>query len=378
MKILFASDSFKGSLTSGRIAELLEEVSQQIFPGAQTQGLLVADGGEGTMEALVSQLGGSYRTVTVPGPLGEPVAAKYGMLGEGKAIVEMAQASGLPLIPREKLDPVKASSYGTGLLIKDALDRGAREIVMALGGSGTNDGGMGMLAALGVKFLDSQGKELAGCGGDLGIVDRIDFSGLEPALKETTFTVICDVVNPLLGEQGATHTFGPQKGADPSAVEFLEKGMSHYARLVEETMDVSTSQIPGAGAAGGMAFALLSFFKATLKPGIDTVLDLLEFDRLVADADLVITGEGRMDWQSSYGKVPSGVGERCKKASVPAVAIVGGLLDGYQEIYQHGICSVVTTVNGIMPLEQAIEESESLYRDAAYRLFGAIRCGTWI
>lgn len=374
MKILLASDSFKGSLTSQRIVQLLEKAVGQVFPQAVTEGMLVADGGEGTMEAIVAELKGSVRTVEVRGPMGTPVQASYGLLPGGRAIIEMAQASGLPLVRAEQRNPMQATSYGTGQLIRDALERGIRDITIAVGGSATNDGGMGALAALGVRFLDEQGAPLEGCGADLARVQTIDLSGLHPA-AQTAFTVMCDVTNPLLGPSGASHTFGPQKGADPAMVEQLERGMSRYAALAEQVTGVSAAFQPGAGAAGGLGFALMAFLGAQRRPGIETVLDLIHFDQKLEGADLVITGEGRMDWQSSFGKVPAGVGERCKRAGVPAVAIVGGLLAGYEEIYRHGICSVETTVSGVMSLENAIAHSEDLYLDAACRLLRSIRCG---
>lgn len=375
MKILFASDSFKGSLTSEDIIKLLEHVTGQVFPEAQTEGVLVADGGEGTMDALVKQLHGTYRTIEVQGPLFEKVTAAYGLLPGNQAIIEMAEASGLPMVPKEKRNPLKTTTFGTGMLIKDALDQGIRNIVIAIGGSATNDGGMGAMSALGVKFLDEKGNILKGCGEELKQVRKIDIHDMHPAVSETVFTVMCDVNNPLLGECGATYTFGTQKGADSEKLYILEEGMKTYAKIVENTLHCTVSEEKGAGAAGGLGFALMAFLNAKLNSGIETVLDLIHFDEKMENADLVITGEGRMDWQSSYGKVPSGIGNRCKAMGVPAVAIVGGLLDGYQTIYEHGILSIATTVNGIMDLEEALENKEKLYKDAAYRLLSALKCG---
>lgn len=375
MKIVFASDSFKGSLTSGQIVEILKEVTKDVFPTAETTGLLVADGGEGTMKAVVTQLQGDYETVLVKGPLFETVEATYGILPGNTAIIEMAEASGLPMVPEHERNPIKTTSYGTGMLIRDALEKGIRNIVIAIGGSATNDGGMGAMTALGVQFLDQDGKVLEGKGGDLVFAKSVDCSKIHPAIADTNFTVMCDVKNPLLGETGATYTFGKQKGGTPEILHELEKGMEQYASLVEKTLHTKAADMPGAGAAGGLGFALMAFLNAKLQSGIETVLDLIQFDNHVKDADFVITGEGRMDWQSAFGKVPAGVGERCKKANIPAVAIVGGLLEGYENIYEHGINSIVTTVNGIMELSEAIEKSEYLYRDAAYRLLSAIKCG---
>lgn len=375
MKILFASDAFKGSLSSEKIVELLEEVVQNVFPGAVCEGMLMADGGEGTMDTVIKELGGSYREIESEGPMGERVQACYGLLPGAKAVIEMSVASGLPMVPVEKRNPMLAGSFGTGLLIRDALDQGIRDIVIAIGGSATNDGGMGAMSALGVRFLDKDGKQLKGCGEELAFVRDVDLEHMHPAVREASFTVMCDVTNPLLGQDGATYTFGPQKGADAGMLEALEKGMENYAAVVEEKTGIRASEAEGAGAAGGLGFSLMSFLKAELKPGIETVLDMVHFNEKLKGADLVITGEGRMDWQSSMGKVPSGVGVRCKRAGIPAVAVVGGLLDGYQSIYQMGICSVMTTVSAVMKLEDAIEQAEKLYKDAAFRLLCAVKCG---
>jgi glycerate kinase len=375
MKIILASDSFKGSLSSERIVELLKQVIGEVFSDVDTDGMLVADGGEGTMDLVVKELKGSYREIEAENPLGQTIRASYGLLPDSLAIIEMAAASGLPLVDAKLRNPLKTSTYGTGMLIRDALDQGVRKIVIAIGGSATNDGGMGAMSALGVRFLDENGNLLKGCGEELSRVHEIDISQMYPAVSKTIFTVMCDVTNPLLGKNGATYTFGMQKGADPAMLEVLEAGMEHYASVMEKKFGTHAALESGAGAAGGLGFALLAFLHAELKPGIETVLDMLHFDERLKGADLVITGEGRMDWQSSFGKVPSGVGKRCQKAGIPAVAIVGGLLDGYQEIYKSGICSIATTVNGIMELDDAIQRSEELYKDAAYRLLNAVKCG---
>lgn len=375
MKLLFASDSFKGSLTSEQIGALLTQAASEIFPQAETRTLCVADGGEGTMDAVVHALDGTLVSVPVLGPMGSPVLARYGLLPGQKAIIEMAEASGLPLVPADQRNAAKASSVGTGMLIRHALDAGIRDITIAIGGSATNDGGMGAMQALGVSFLDKDGQEVCGCGAHLAQVDRVDVSKLHPAAAQTRFTVMCDVTNRLLGERGATYTFGRQKGADDAMLAQLEQGMTQYAAAVRAALGCDHADTPGAGAAGGLGFALMTFLHAQAQPGIEAVLDLLDFDRALDGVDLVITGEGRMDWQSAFGKVPSGVGKRCKKAGIPAAAIVGGLLDGYEAIYDCGIESVVTTINGAMPIDQAIANSHALYLDAARRLLRMIRCG---
>ena len=323
MKILFASDSFKGSLTSMQISNLLKQATSEIFPNAQPASMSVADGGEGTMDSLVNSLGGTWKTVDVLGPLQENIKARYGILPEGKAIIEMAEASGLPLVPSDKRNPQKTTSYGTGMLIRDALENGITDITIAIGGSATNDGGMGAMQALGIKFLDENNNKLTGCGENLSKVKNIDLDNLHHAVAKTNFTVMCDVTNPLLGNQGATYTFGRQKGADDTMLAELEYGMSIYANKIKSIIGKDISGKEGSGAAGGLGFALMAFLGAKLQSGIDVVLDLLDFDKKLKDVDLVITGEGRMDNQSAFGKVPSGIGKRCKKMGVPAVAIVG-------------------------------------------------------
>lgn len=378
MKILFASDSFKGSLTSMQISNLLKQATSEIFPNAQTVSMSVADGGEGTMDSLVNSLGGTWKTVDVLGPLQENIKARYGILPEGKAIIEMAEASGLPLVPSDKRNPQKTTSYGTGMLIRDALESGITDITIAIGGSATNDGGMGAMQALGIKFLDENNNELTGCGENLSKVKNIDLDNLHHAVAKTNFTVMCDVTNPLLGNQGATYTFGRQKGADDTMLAELEYGMSIYANKIKSIIGKDISGKEGSGAAGGLGFALMAFLGAKLQSGIDVVLDLLDFDKKLKDVDLVITGEGRMDNQSAFGKVPSGIGKRCKKMGVPAVAIVGGLLSGYESIYSCGIESVITTINGAMTIDEALANSEDLYLDAARRLLRMIRCGKYI
>lgn len=330
MKILFVSDSFKGSMSSKRIAELLDDAVREVFPEAETEKVLVADGGEGTMDTVLEELHGTYRKIKVKGPLGEERRAGYGILPGGKAMIEMAAASGLPLVPEDQRNPRKTTSYGTGMLIADALDQGIRDIMIGIGGSATNDGGMGAMSALGIRFLDGEGRTLRGCGDDLGRTADIDMSGAHPAIKEISFTVMSDVENPLLGKQGAAYTFGEQKGATGQDLESLEKGMEHYAEIVVKKTGKNRIQEKGAGAAGGLGFALLSFLDAELKSGIDTVLDITGFDEKLKDTDLVITGEGRMDWQSAFGKVPSGVGKRCRKAGVPAVRLFRAIACGME------------------------------------------------
>ena len=373
MKFLFASDSFKGTLSSRRTAELLTRAAQEIFPGCECRCLEVADGGEGTTEAVLSAAGGRRMEAMVCGPLWERRKACYAALDGRRAVMEMAAASGLPLVPAELRDPRNTTSYGTGELIRDALDKGFRDLSIAIGGSATNDGGIGCMRALGVRFLDEDGNELSGCGGDLIKIRSIDRSGRDRRLRDTHVTVMCDVTNPLCGENGATRTFGKQKGGTPEILDELEAGMENYRELLRREFGIDMDEEPGAGAAGGLGAALLSFLRAELRSGIETVLDLIEFDKKLEGVSLVVTGEGRADWQSAFGKVMQGVGRRCLRQGVPAVAIVGSMGDGAEQIFDYGIESMITTVNGVMPLEEALERAEELYLGAARRLFRMLR-----
>ena len=375
MKFLFASDSLKGTLSSDDTGRLLAKAALEVFPACICEGIPVADGGEGTVDAVIRAVQGQQIRVKAQDPLMQTRETYYGKLDENRAIIEMALASGYALVPAEKRNPLYTSSYGTGELIRDAIDRGFRDITIAIGGSATNDGGMGCMRALGVRFLDRAGRELMGNGSDLGRLAAIDDSGLDPRIADAVFTVMCDVTNPLCGENGATYTFGPQKGATPEILERLERGMENYRDILIRTYDMNPDTIPGSGAAGGLGAALLVFLRAQLKSGIETVLDLIEFDRRLKGVSLVVTGEGCTDWQSCYGKVVQGVGDRCRKHNVPAVALVGGMGEGAEQIYEHGIRSIVTTVNGIMPPKEAFKNAEILYYQAALRLFRLLKTG---
>lgn len=375
MKFLFASDSFKGTLSSEEIIRLLTESAEKVFPGCETFGVPVADGGEGTVDAVIAVTKGNIRKVKVHGPLMEETESSYGEFNGDSAIIEMAAASGLPMVPVEKRNPLNTTTYGTGELILDALERGYRKISIAIGGSATNDGGMGAMMALGVKFLDEDGNVLTGVGADLERVADIDVSGIHPAVKETEFTVMCDVNNPLTGPTGATYTFGKQKGGTPEILDRLEAGMKHYAAVIQEKLGADADHFEGAGAAGGLGAAFKVFLKANMKSGIETVLDLIDFDGLLEGVDLVVTGEGRIDWQSAFGKVPSGIGMRCKRKGIPAVAIVGGMGDGAEKIYDFGVESILPTINGAMDIKEALDRAVELYSGAADRMFRMLKVG---
>ena len=376
MKFLFASDSFKGSLSSQKTAELLSQAALEIFPDCECSHVEVADGGEGTTDAVLSAVSGKKIFLSAHGPLGELTDGYYGALDDKRAVMEMAAVSGLPLVPASLRDPRKTSSLGTGEMIADALSRGFRDISIAIGGSATNDGGMGCMRALGVKFLDADSHELIGCGADLARVRRIDTSGLNPLIKDTSFTVMCDVTNPLCGKNGATYTFGKQKGGTPEILDELEIGMQNYRDVLRSQFGIDMDAVSGAGAAGGLGAALMVFLNGKLKSGIETVLDLVEFDKKLEGVSLVVTGEGSTDWQSVFGKVMQGVGVHCRRRHVPAVAIVGSMGKGAEDIFAHGIDSIITTVNGIMTLEEALERADELYLGAARRMFRMIKAGT--
>lgn len=375
MKFLFASDSFKGTLSSDQTIELLTKAAEEVFGSCETSGVPVADGGEGTTDAVVKARNGEIITVPVHGPLMEMEQGFYGRLSDTEAILEMAAASGLPMVPEEKRNPLNTTTYGTGELLKAALDAGYTEIAIAIGGSATNDGGMGFASALGIRFLDQEGNVLEGRGENLEKVAHIDMSGLDPAVQKAHFTVMCDVTNPLCGPDGATYTFGKQKGGTPEILDRLEKGMQNYRDVIIREFGINPDEIQGSGAAGGLGTALKVFLHAEMKSGIETVLDLIDFDARLEGVDLVVTGEGRTDWQSCFGKVMQGVGDRSAKHQVPVAALCGGLGPDYEKIYAHGISSIMTTVDGPMPLKEALDNASELYYKGAIRMFRFLQTG---
>lgn len=374
MKLLFASDSFKGSLTSAETAKLLTDAANEVFGSCECISVPVADGGEGTVDAVIAAMNGEMIETAVRDPLMNEIKAKYGIF-DGRAIIEMSAASGLTLVPEELRDPMNTTTFGTGELILDALDRGCRELNIAIGGSATNDGGMGCLRALGVRFLDKNGNTLEGRGRDLSEIKSIDISGLDGRIKNTKITVLCDVKNPLCGEIGATMMFSAQKGATPEIREQLENGMRRYRDIIKEQFGIDCDNVEGAGAAGGLGAALKVFLGGETRSGIETVLDLIDFDALLSGVDLVVTGEGMTDRQSACGKVMYGVGTRAKAKNIPVIGLSGSLGEGADELYKHGISSMMTTVSGPMTLTEAMDNAEALYRDAAVRMFRAVKVG---
>lgn len=354
MKIVIAPDSFKESLSAPDVAAAIARGWQQVFPEAECLLRPMADGGEGTVDALLAAVGGERRECQVRGPMGQPVQAHWGWLNNGTAVIEMAAASGLHWVPREQRDARQASSYGTGELILQALDAGASRIILGLGGSATNDGGAGLLQALGMRLLDEQGRELPPGGAALAALDQLDLSGLDARLLSVQVEVAADVDNPLCGPRGASAVFGPQKGATPAHVEELDLALGRFARIVAATLGEDHAQFPGVGAAGGLGFAARAFLKATFRPGIELVAELSGLATAVAGADLVITGEGRMDAQTLHGKTPMGVARVAQCAGVPVIALAGSLGDNYQALYEAGIEAAFSLAPGPLSLEQAM------------------------
>ena len=354
MKIVVASDSFKGSLSSREVAQAAIRGIQKVLPECEVVAVNVADGGEGTVEAVVEALGGEIVTAIVSDPLGRSVPARYGITGK-TAIIEMAVASGLTLLTNEERNPWVTSTYGTGEMIMDAIKRGCRDFLVGVGGSATNDAGMGMLQALGFRFYNIDDQEIIdGCGGRLQDVARIDDAGVMDAVCQCRFTVACDVDTPFCGSEGAAYVFAPQKGADMEMVARLDSGMVSFAKVIEKTYGIDVTSMAGAGAAGGMGGGFRAMLNATLKRGIDMVQDAIGFDSIIQGADLIITGEGRIDNQTVKGKVASGVLQRAKAQGLPVVAI-GGSVEKCESIEQMGFAGVYPIWEEEVPLEVAMQ-----------------------
>ena len=376
MKIVIAPDSYKESLSALEVAQAVEAGFRQVFPDADYVLVPVADGGEGTVDAMVAATGGRKEAVTVSSPLGEPVEAFYGLTGDGDtAVIEMAAASGLMLVPPAARNPLRTCSRGTGELIRAALEAGARRFILGIGGSATNDGGAGMVQALGARLLDADGRDLDGSGGDLARLERIDVSALDARLADCRIEVACDVDNPLTGARGASAVFGPQKGATPEMVQVLDANLARFARIVERDLGVAVDQVPGAGAAGGMGAAMLAFFSATLKPGIEIVTAAVDLDAHVRDADLVITGEGRIDFQTVHGKTPIGVARIARRHGKPVIGIAGSLGANVGVVYEHGIDAVFSVLSKPCTLDEALRDAAANVELTARNVAAVLRMG---
>ena len=352
-KILLVPDSFKGTLSSRQVCQVMAGQLRRFFPQAQVKSIPVADGGEGSVEAFLAAAGGERRTRTVTGPFGEPVEAFYGVLGDGRtAVIEMAACAGLPLA-EGRLNPERATTYGVGELLLAAKEAGCTKAILGLGGSCTNDGGAGAAAALGAKFTRADGAAFVPSGGTLGEIAALDVSPVAQALQGMELTAMCDIDNPLYGDAGAAAVFAPQKGADAAMVARLDAGLRHLGQVAARCLGRDFSHLPGAGAAGGLGFGMAAFCGAQLRMGIDAVLDAVGFDSLLPGTDVVFTGEGKIDSQSARGKVVSGVAARCRKAGVPVVAVVGQIGQGFEEMYQQGLTAVFSINRAAQPFAES-------------------------
>lgn len=369
MRIVVAPDSYKGSVSALGVAQAMERGILHVFPEADVRKIPIADGGEGTVEALITATRGTLRQQEVTGPLGESVMAHWGVLGDGlTAVIEMAAASGLPLLTPEQRNPRLSTTYGTGELIRAALDAGLRRIIIGIGGSATNDGGAGMARALGARFTTDDGRELPDGGAALARLRHIDLAGLDPRLKETQITVACDVDNPLCGPRGASAVFGPQKGATPEVVAELDAALGHFASIAQEATGRAAAELSGAGAAGGLGAGLMFFTPAKLKPGVEIVLDAVDFAGVVKDAAFVMTGEGRTDFQTAFGKAPVGVARVAKQFNVPVFCVSGGLGDGAGDVLAQGVDAVMSICDRPLTLDACMSTGGILIESASERL----------
>ncbi len=376
MKIVIAPDSYKESLSALEVATAIEQGFREIWPDADYVKIPVADGGEGTVEAMVAATQGHLVHVDVTGPLGNTIQAFYGLSGdERSAFIEMAAASGLEQVPVGLRDPLKTTSWGTGELIRHALDAGVEHIIIGIGGSATNDGGAGMVQALGAKLLDAQNNEIAQGGIGLESLSRIDISQLDSRLAGCRIEVACDVTNPLTGKKGASAVFGPQKGATPEMITRLDRALTHYAQLIARDLDVNVLDLAGGGAAGGMGAALYAFCGAKLRCGIEIVTDALHLDACVADADLVVTGEGRIDSQTIHGKVPVGVAKVAKRYNKPVIGIAGSLTADVGVVHEHGLDAVFSVIYSICTLDEALKNASDNVRMTARNVAATLKAG---
>ena len=377
MKIILAPDSFKGNLTSLEVAIAFEKGIKRVLPRANCIKIPMADGGEGTVQSLIDGIGGEIIRKRVIGPIGQKVFARYGLLSNGTAVIEMAEASGLPLVTTRQKNPTKTTTFGTGELIIDAINKGAKKIIIGIGGSATNDGGVGMAQALGVRFLDSKDKEIKqhGSGGMLKKIVKIDTREANKVLKNINIIVACDVDNPLCGRLGASYIFGPQKGATPAMVRVLDDNLKHLAKIIKQSLKKDISKLKGAGAAGGLGAGLVAFAKAKMKSGVDIVIDATNLERHMKNTNLVITGEGRVDSQTAYGKTPSGVAKSARKHGIPTLVIGGGITDDAKDIFSNGIDALESACARDMSLEDAIKHSREHLANAAERAIRLVLVG---
>jgi len=379
MKIVIAPDSFKGTLTSKEVAELIEKGIRRVFPQAKIVKVPLSDGGEGTVDALIEARGGKVIHKKVTSPLGRKIEAYFGILSDGvTAIIEMAQASGLSLVPKEKRNPLIATTYGTGELIKEALHRRCKKIIIGIGGSATVDGGAGMAQALGVKLLNKRGKEIPLGGGGLGGIVKIEMDELYSMIRNVEVIVASDVNNPLCGEKGAAKIYGPQKGATPEMIEVLDKNLSHFAYMIKKFLNKRVKNIPGSGAAGGLGAGLIAFLGAKLCSGVELMIELSYLKEKIKGADLVISGEGRIDEQTMYGKTPIGVARVAKRENIPAILIGGEIRGDVSGLYKEGVSALMSSIGQVSSLSQVIENSRGSLIKASERAMQLVKVGCFL
>ena len=377
MKVVIAPQAFKGSISALEVATAIAGGVRRVVADAETVLVPVADGGDGTLETLIEGSGGQIKVSEVTGPLGERITARWGAMGDGDtAVIEMARTSGLVLVPADRRDPLRATTYGLGEAIETALDVGFRRFIVGIGGSATNDGGAGMAQALGARLLDRGGRDLPFGGAALARLDRIDICGVDGRIRESRFLVACDVNNPLTGPEGASAVYGPQKGATPEMVAQLDAALGHFAGVVRRDVGADIRNVPGAGAAGGLGGGLIAFLNAELRTGVDIVLDVVGLDRHLEGTDLVITGEGCLDYQTVYDKAPIGVARRAKARGIPVVSISGSLGERFHEVHDHGIDATVAITWAPMRLEEAFEATAELAASATEQALRLMKLGT--
>ena len=379
MKIVVAPQSFKGSLSATEVGYSIIQGIQNVIQDAKNILVPVADGGDGTLETLVESSKGKIKSIAVTGPLGKSQDADWGALGNNKtAIIEMARSSGLALVPPKKLNPLIATTYGLGEVILDALNQGYRDFIIGIGGSATNDAGAGMAQALGISLLDSKGKELDFGGASLSKLSSIDMDGIDERIKESNFSIACDVNNPLTGPEGASAIYGPQKGATPQMVITLDKALTNFASVAEKDLGVKIDKVEGAGAAGGLGGGLIAFLNGNLRKGVDIVLDFVELDKALVNANLVITGEGQLDFQTIYNKAPIGVAKRAKKLDIPVIAISGSLGKNFSVVHNHGIDAASPITSKPMTLEEACKNAPELISSATEQALRYMKIGAYV
>ncbi len=376
MRIIIAPDSFKGSLTAIQAANAIEtgiqRAAARFHKRIEIIKIPMADGGEGTVAAIIAATGGRIIDIPALDPLGREIKSFFGILPDNTGVIEMAAASGINLLKPEEKNPFETTTFGTGQLIKAALDHGCSKIIIGIGGSATNDGGVGMAQALGVKFLGPNNHEIAFGGGALADIRRIDISGLDPRLSRIPITVACDVKNVLCGSEGASVVYGPQKGADPAMVKILDENLCHLAEIIQTELGINVANIPGSGAAGGLGAGLMVFLKAAVEPGIQLIPKIVQFEEKVKNAAFIITGEGATDYQTMFGKVPFGIAAIAEKYGKPVICISGSLGNGHEKLYEKGITALFSIVNRPMPLEDAIINGADLLEKVAENILSTI------